>query len=74
MSHTCPECESTKVVVEAVDHKFPYGVGPTRIILSATIPVFQCEACGAEYTGSEAEDLIGQAVRQHLFGDGNDTL
>jgi putative zinc finger/helix-turn-helix YgiT family protein len=63
---SCPECESTKVVTEVVDHRFAYGQEDSAVELSARIPVRRCEECGDEFLDDEAEDLMHEAICRHL--------
>ncbi len=62
----CPDCESSRIVTEVVDHRFPYGQGDAAIELFARIPIRRCEECDSEFLDDEAEDLMHEAVCRHL--------
>lgn len=63
---TCGFCGGSRVNTRFENDEFLYGEGVDAVVLSATIPVHQCEACGAQFTGDAAEDIRHEAVCNHL--------
>ncbi|WP_199823796.1 type II TA system antitoxin MqsA family protein [Labrenzia sp. OB1] len=59
-------CEAKSVTVQLLEEKFVYGCGDDQVLLSATVPVYECGECGEMYTGDEAEQLRHEAVCKHL--------
>ncbi len=62
----CPDCCSENVSPETSAHKFEYGLGDQRAVLSATFPVFHCNSCSFEFTDGRAEKARHDAVCRHL--------
>lgn len=62
----CAQCGAQSARLSYEDEKFPYGVGESQVILAARVPVIRCEACGAQYTDSAAEDIRHAEVCRHL--------
>jgi putative zinc finger/helix-turn-helix YgiT family protein len=62
----CPDCESTDAVLEHRQQVFSYGKGKDAAELTCEVPVYRCNHCGCEWTGSEAEDARQRAVCRYL--------
>lgn len=62
----CPQCDSPRLVSKQVEDRFPYGSGANAVELSARIPVQQCQECGLEFSGEEAEAARHEAICRHL--------
>lgn len=62
----CPQCDSRRLVSREIEDRFPYGSGPKAIELFARIPVMQCQDCGLEFSGEEAERARHEAICKHL--------
>jgi len=45
---------------------FPYGSGEEAVELTITGPVWECKACGGRYTGEGVEEMMHDAVCDHL--------
>lgn len=66
----CAECESKNVVTEQKEHTFPYGARLKPITLTVTIPVRICKDCNFMWYDYIAEELIDNAVKEHLKSKG----
>lgn len=62
----CPECGSSEVRTRNETQRFVYGDTPSRVELSAIVPVRSCESCGFEFTDAEAEDVRHKAICRYL--------
>ena len=62
----CPRCGKGPVSSRLHDQTFPFGEGTEEVILTATVPLRTCEACGLEYIDHEAEVARHRAVCKHL--------
>jgi putative zinc finger/helix-turn-helix YgiT family protein len=62
----CVACGSTDITRETVEETLEYGSGPSPAQIKVSVPVLRCVACGAEYGGSEAEDIRHEGVCRHL--------
>lgn len=62
----CFDCTSADVSTTIVDHEFDYGIGEKTVVLKATIPVFHCNSCNAEFTGYEASLIMHDVVIKYL--------
>jgi putative zinc finger/helix-turn-helix YgiT family protein len=62
----CPDCESKDSRVQEQEHSFRYGSGVSAVELTCQVPVFICNQCGCEWTGSQAEDARQSVICHHL--------
>jgi len=62
----CPQCESRRLVSRMIEDRFRYGSGAKAVELSARIPVMQCEDCGLEFSGEQAERARHEAICRHF--------
>ncbi len=51
----CPDCDSADIREVVRDQQFEYGTGEKAVVLTATMPVFQCAGCGYQYTDERAD-------------------
>ena len=65
---SCPACGGSHITTRDVEHRFPYGVGPSPTELMAIVPLHECEkeSCGVEFFAEELEDRRHEAVCRHL--------
>lgn len=62
-------CELCEVGVAQLAHgkiTFHYGAGEEAVELTVNGPVWECETCGGRYTGEGAEEMMHDAVCDHL--------
>lgn len=62
----CAECGEQRARRSTEVQSFLYGERGKEVTLSARVPVWTCEACGAAYTDGEGEDARHEAVCRHL--------
>jgi putative zinc finger/helix-turn-helix YgiT family protein len=62
----CVACGSTEITRTTVDETLEYGSGQSPAQIRVSIPVLRCATCGAEYGGSEAEDIRHEAICRHV--------
>jgi putative zinc finger/helix-turn-helix YgiT family protein len=62
----CVACGSTEISSKTVEETVEYGTGQPPAQIRVSIPVVRCATCGAEYGGSEAEDIRHEAICRHL--------
>lgn len=62
----CPQCGSNRISSETVTENFQYGDKEGAVMLSATIPVQNCQSCGGSFTNEDAEDIRHEAVCRYL--------
>lgn len=46
--------------------EFPYGVLDEAVELTVCGPIWECDTCGGRYTGAGAEEIMHDAVCDHL--------
>lgn len=61
----CPDCGATAVRVSFEARSFSFGTD-NPVELTATIPLWTCEACGFSYTDGRGEELEHEAICRHL--------
>jgi putative zinc finger/helix-turn-helix YgiT family protein len=62
----CAQCGEFSARLSFQDEQFAYGVGKDQVILTANVPVWTCEACEAQYTDGDAEDIRHAEICRHL--------
>lgn len=62
----CPNCDSPRVSSCYETEKFPYGVFPETVWLTAVIQKFDCAACGCFWSEENAEHERLLAVNKHM--------
>lgn len=65
----CPSCDSTRIHSKEALDEFPHGgpgTGLPRVMLTATVLVWDCVDCGERWTGADAENARALAVEEHL--------
>jgi putative zinc finger/helix-turn-helix YgiT family protein len=62
----CPDCDGTDSRIDYRPQTFRHGRGDDEVELNCEVPVYICNHCGYEWTGSEAEDARQVAVCRHL--------
>ena len=66
----CPDCGARHAVrTKLEDQHFRYGREDDAPLLTASVPVRFCCACGFEYTDAAGEDARERAVEAHLKGE-----
>lgn len=64
---TCPACGAlASVTFTREEERFPYGIAPHTIDLSAVVDKGRCAACTFEFTDWRAEVARDEAVKTHL--------
>lgn len=68
MSHTtCPACDTpSSVTFTREEERFPYGIAPHTVELTALVDKGRCSACAFEFTDWRAEKALDKAVQIHL--------
>jgi YgiT-type zinc finger domain-containing protein len=61
----CPECDNANIREVTREQQFEYGSGEKAVMLSARMPVFECEVCGYQYTDERADKARHEAVCRH---------
>jgi putative zinc finger/helix-turn-helix YgiT family protein len=61
----CPECGVHAVRLEHKAHSFKFGTDEP-VELTATLPIWTCEACGYGYTDGLGEEIEHAAICRHL--------
>lgn len=65
-ARACAECGEQRARRSTEVQSFLYGERGKEVTLSARVPVWTCDACGAAYTDGEGEDARHEAVCRHL--------
>jgi putative zinc finger/helix-turn-helix YgiT family protein len=62
----CAQCGEHSARLNYQNEQFPYGAGKDRVILTARVPVWKCEACDAQYTDCRSEEIRHAEICRHL--------
>jgi len=62
----CIECGGSRVAERTKEQSFSYGPLDNQVVLTASMPVLECEDCGFEYFDERGEDARQAAVCRHL--------
>lgn len=62
----CSSCGGARVSETLEDQKFPYGVAPSTVTLTAKVPVKSCSDCGYQVTDERAEQARHAAICEYL--------
>ena len=66
---TCPSCDApSSVTFTREEERFPYGVDPHTVELTAIVDKGRCSACTFEFTDWRAEEARDSAVQAYLQG------
>ena len=62
----CADCGSSNVETYEDDYTFAYGIGESRVKLTARIPIRKCSDCDFSFRDCVADDICHEAVCLHL--------
>ena len=65
-AEVCPNCNGREFLRELKEQKFLYGKDGDASELRASVPVYECKACGFQFTGEDAEEARHDAICRHL--------
>jgi len=66
-STVCPACgESSGITFTREEERFPYGIAPHTVELTAMVDKGRCPACSLEFTDWRAEEARDRAVQIYL--------
>ncbi len=66
VAQICIECGSAGVSEQIKEQRFAYGSEENQVLLTASMSVFTCAACGYEYFDERGETARHAAVCRHL--------
>nr|WP_315382414.1 type II TA system antitoxin MqsA family protein [uncultured Sphingomonas sp.] len=66
MTEPCAICGELGATHSMQTQQFAFREGDKEVLLTATVPVLTCAACGESFTGAEAEEIQHAAVCRYL--------